>query len=119
MLAAGAAVGSNGVKAEGQSLLDNLKEYSRVLKTDGFVVASVANRASYIFDGATELDDGSLVVQNDPYNNRNGYRLHGFSNTSDIERYFSPLFKNFSFGSADNDYFGVTERVFWVVAQKK
>ena len=104
---------------EGQSLLDNLKEYSRGLKKNGFFVASVANRASYIFNGATELPDGSLVVNNDPYNNRNGYRLHGFSTSSDIVKYFSPLFKNFTFGSADNDYFGVIERVFWVVAQKK
>jgi ubiquinone/menaquinone biosynthesis C-methylase UbiE len=104
---------------EGETLLDNLKEYSRVLKKDGFVVASVANRASYIFDGATALPDGSLVVQNDPYNNRNGYRLYGFSTPSDIEQYFSPLFYNFSFGSADNNYFGISERVFWVVAQKK
>lgn len=104
---------------EGQTLLDNLNEYSRVLKKDGFVVASVANRASYIFDGATALPDGSLVVQNDPYNNRNGYRLYGFSAPSDIEQYFSPLFKNFSFGSADNNYFGISERVFWVVAQKR
>ncbi|MDO9112347.1 MAG: class I SAM-dependent methyltransferase [Polaromonas sp.] len=42
---------------DGQTLLDNLNEYSRVLKKDGFVVASVANRASYIFDGATALPD--------------------------------------------------------------
>lgn len=104
---------------EGQTLLDNLNEYSRVLKKDGFVVASVANRASYIFDGATALPDGSLVVQNDPYNNRNGYRLHGFAASSDIEQYFSPLFKNFSFGSADNDYYGISEKVFWVVCQKR
>ncbi|WP_265214664.1 class I SAM-dependent methyltransferase [Herbaspirillum lusitanum] len=104
---------------EGQTLQDNLKEYSRVLKPGGFVIASVANRSSYIFEGAKELADGSLEVANDPYNNRNGYRLHGFSNTADIENYFSPLFNNFSFGAADNDYYGISERVFWVICQKK
>ena len=104
---------------EGQTLQDNLKEYARVLKPGGFVVASVANRASYIFNGAKALPDGSMEVANDPYNNRNGYRLHGFANTADIEVYFSPLFENFSFGSADNDYYGISERVFWVVCQKK
>lgn len=104
---------------EGQTLLDNLNEYSRVLKKGGFVVASVANRASYIFDGAAELSDGSLVVKNDPYNNRNGYRLHGFSTTAQIEKYFSPLFENFSFGSANNEYYGISEKVFWVVCQKR
>jgi SAM-dependent methyltransferase len=103
---------------EGQTLFDNLKEYSRVLKKDGFLVASVANKASYIFDDAQELPDGSMLVMKDPYNNRNGYRLHAFSATPNIEQYFSPLFKNFSFGSADNDYYGISERVFWVVCQK-
>lgn len=103
---------------EGQSLLDNLKEYSRVLKKGGFLIASVADKSSYIFDGAQELSDGSLLVMNDPYNNRNGYRLHAFATTQDIEKYISPLYKNFSFGSAINDYYGISERVFWVVCQK-
>jgi ubiquinone/menaquinone biosynthesis C-methylase UbiE len=103
---------------EGQTLLDNLKEYSRVLKKDGFLIASVANKSSYIFDGAEELPDGSMIIKNDPYNNRKGYRLHAFAATPDVEQYFSPLFKNFSFGSANNDYFGISERVFWAVCQK-
>lgn len=103
---------------EGQTLLDNLNEYSRVLKKDGYLIASVANKSSYIFDDAEELADGSLLVLKDPYNNRNGYRLQAFATQTEIEKYFSPVFKNFSFGSADNDYYGITERVFWVVCQK-
>lgn len=103
---------------EGQTLTDNLKEYSRVLKKNGYLIASVANKSSYIFNDAKELPDGSMLVMNDPYNNRNGYRLHGFAAAPDIEQYFSPLFKNFSFGSADNDYYGIVERVFWVVCQR-
>jgi SAM-dependent methyltransferase len=104
---------------EGQTLLDNLREYSRALKKDGYLIASVANKSSYIFDDAKELSDGSMLVTNDPYNNRNGYRLQAFAETPDIEQYFSPLFKNFSFGSADNNYYGISERVFWVVCQKR
>jgi ubiquinone/menaquinone biosynthesis C-methylase UbiE len=104
---------------EGQTLLDNLEEYSRVLKKDGYLIASVANKSSYIFDDAKELPDGSMLIKNDPYNNRNGYRLQAFVATRDIEQYFSPLFKSFSFGSADNNYYGISERVFWVVCQRK
>ncbi|MBA3536046.1 MAG: class I SAM-dependent methyltransferase [Tatlockia sp.] len=104
---------------EDETLLDNLKEYSRVLKKEGYLIASVANKASYIFENAQELDDGTLIVAKDPYNNRNGYRLQAFSSKEDIETYFTPLFKNFSFGSADNDYYGISERVFWVVCQKR
>lgn len=103
---------------EGQTLHDNLKEYSRVLKKDGFLIASVANKSSFIFKGAEELSDGSMRITNDPYNNRNGYRLHAFSSEADLENYFSEYFKNFSFGSADNNYYGLSERLFWVVCQK-
>lgn len=102
-----------------QTLLDNLHEYSRVLKKGGYLIASVANKASYIFQQAQSLDDGTFVIAKDPYDNRTGYRLQAFSCTEDIETYFSPLFQNFSFGSADNDYYGIRERVFWVVCQKR
>ncbi|WP_158617447.1 class I SAM-dependent methyltransferase [Legionella sp. km772] len=104
---------------EGETLIDNLAEYSRVLKKGGYLIASVADSASYIFQNARCLNDGTYVIANDPYNNRNGYRLQAFANPHEVEQFFSPLFKNFSFGSANNDYYGINERVFWVVCQKK
>jgi len=104
---------------EGESFVDNLREYARVLKKDGYVVASVASRDSYIFQDATELADGSLTVKADPYGNRNGYRLHAFRDKAALEKYMEPFFSNFSVGLADNDYYGISERVFWVVCQKR
>jgi len=104
---------------EGESFADNLREYARVLGKAGWLVASVASRDSYIFRGAAEQPDGSLVVKSDPYGNRNGYRLHAFRERGDIEAYMAPFFERFSFGFADNDYYGITERVFWVVCRKK
>lgn len=104
---------------EGDVLFDNLREYARVLKSGGFLVASVADRSSYIFEDAEQLPDGSMLIKKDPYNNRNEYRLQAFSDTQSVREYFSPLFENFSFGSADNDYYGIAERVFWVVCQKR
>jgi len=103
---------------EGESFADNLAEYARVMKSGAWLVASVASKASYIFKDAEQLADGSLRVSADPYGNRNGYRLHAFSHRQEIEDYFAPHFTNFSFGFADNDYYGVSERVFWVVCQK-
>lgn len=103
---------------EGESLSDNLAEYARVLKKGGHLAASVACKTSYIFRDAVELADGSFVICSDPYDNRNGYRLHAFSETGEIEEYFSPWFENFSFGFADNNYYGILERVFWVVCRK-
>ena len=58
-------------------------------------------------------------VQADPYGNRNGYRLQAFSERSGVEQALAPWFSDFSFGFAGNDYYGVEERVYWVVCQKK
>ncbi len=97
----------------------NLAEYARVLKTDGFLIASVADTSSYIFKNAIQQPDGSFIIKDDPYGNRNEYRLYGFSNSFQLEDYFSELYKNFSIGHAHNDYFGINEKLFWVVCQKK
>lgn len=103
---------------EGDTFADNLAEYARVLRPGGYLVASVADRASYIFEGGEALQDGSVRIRNDPYGNRNGYRLQGFSKESEIEDWFSNYFSSFSFGHASNDYYGIREKVFWVVCRK-
>jgi ubiquinone/menaquinone biosynthesis C-methylase UbiE len=104
---------------EGETFADNMKEYARVMKPGAWLVASVASRESYIFKDAIALEDGSLRIQADPYGNRDGYRLHAFTSKDEIEAYLSPWFENYSFGFADNDFFGVSERLFWVVCQKR
>jgi len=103
---------------EDETLSDNLKEYQRVLKPGGILIASVADKESYIFKGAEELADDTSRINNDPYNNRNSYRLYGVNSENEIEEDFSQYFNNFSFGKSNNDYFGINERVFWVVCQK-
>jgi hypothetical protein len=104
---------------DGESFADNMKEYARVMKSGSWLVASMASRSSYIFNNAISLEDGSLRIQTDPYSNRVGYRLQGFSSKDQIQTYLSPWFEHFSFGYADNDFYGVSERVYWVVCQKK
>lgn len=104
---------------EGETFDVNMKEYARVMKPGAWLVASVASRDSYIFQDAISLEDGTLRVQADPYGNRNGYRLQAFSGTEEIETFLSTWFYAFSFGLADNDYFGVSERLYWVVCRKR
>lgn len=104
---------------EDQNILDNLTEYARVLKTDGFLVASVADRKSYVLKDSVLQENGTSIITMDYYNNRVGYRLHAFNNENEIEEVFSKNFKNISIGHANNNYYGINERVFWVVCQKK
>lgn len=51
---------------EGETFADNMREYARVMKPGGWLVASVASRSSYIFKNAIALEDGSLRIQADP-----------------------------------------------------
>lgn len=104
---------------EGETFTNNLNEYARILKSGGYLVASVADSSSYIFDGAEQDKDGTYEIKNDPYGNRVGYRLRGFSDPDEVMESFSKHFENFSIGHANNDYYGINERVFWVVCQKK
>jgi len=104
---------------DGDNIQDNLKEYHRVLSTDGYLIASVLHQDSYILQDAKPLADGSMIVTNDPYKNRNGYRLHGFADESSIINVFSEYFGSFSFGQAHNNYYGIDENVFWVVCRKR
>lgn len=103
---------------EGDTLIDNLREYHRVLKKDGVLIASIADSESYIFKNASRLSDGTWRINNCPYQNRNGYRLQAFGEKSEIEDYFSSLFTNFCLGRSRNDYFGIDEKIFWIVCNK-
>lgn len=104
---------------EGETIIDNLKEYSRVLKKNGVLIASVVHSDSYILAGGKREADGTTTILNDPYNNRNGYRLHSFANVEDIKDVFSEYFENFSIGQGHNNWFGIDENVWWVVCYKK
>jgi len=103
----------------GETFADNMNEYARVIKPKGWLVASMGRRSSFIFKDAIPLEDGTLRIQVDPYGNRVGYRLHAFTNKDEIESCLSPWFVNFSFGSAENDYYGINEPLFWVVCQRR
>ncbi len=103
---------------DNETIINNLREYCRVLKPGGWLIASVPNINSYIFNDSIKMPDGTSLIKQDPYNNRNGYRLHAFNSTEEIEKKFNTYFKNFSFGTAQNDYFGINECLFWVVCKK-
>ena len=103
---------------ENEDLNDNLREYCRVLKPGGYLIASVADISSFIFLNGKRQSDGTVRIVTDPYNNRIGCRLQAFKNISLVKKFFSKFFTNFSFGRARNNYFDIDERVFWIVCEK-
>jgi len=104
---------------EDDSFDNNLFEISRVLKKDGYFITSLPNNDSYILKDGDRFDDGSVIVKKDPYDNRNGYKLQSFTSTKDIKSRLSKYFYNFSFGFGHNNWYGIDEKVFWVVCQKR
>jgi ubiquinone/menaquinone biosynthesis C-methylase UbiE len=103
----------------GDTFANNVREFSRVLKPGGWFIGSVPDVNSYIFTGGKQDSSGCIEITNDPYENRNGYKLRAFASNEEIQDEFSELFDTFSFGSAENNYYGIDERVRWVVCRKK
>lgn len=98
---------------------DNIHEISRVMKKGAWFITSLADKNSYIFNGGEFTENGHVFVKNDPYHNRQNCKFRAFSSQSEIIDELSGEFVNFSFGKSCNNYYGIDERVFWVVCQKK
>lgn len=104
---------------ENDSFQDNLREISRTLRSGGYFITSLPDINSYIFHNAEIRGDGHAVIKSDPYGNRNNYKMRAFQNTEEIKAELSDRFYNFSFGTAQNNYYGIDEKVFWTVCQKQ
>ena len=71
------------------------------------------------FKGCKKLKNGCYIIKNDPLKVRNGEILRRFKNKKEITKVFSKKFKNFIFGSIDDDCFGYNYHWFLVVCQKR
>jgi len=98
----------------GTTFDDTLRQYARVLKADGILIASLPEMTGSICQGAVDRGDGHYEIRNDPWGLRNGYLFRSFHDREEIVRAFSPWFKSFSLGLCRDDYYGVTIS-FWIL----
>lgn len=94
-------------------------EFARVMKTKGYLVLSIPKKTCFIYQGSKTVLDGYQMITNDPWGVRIGEVLRMFDDEGDIIRTFSPHFKDFVFGSIEDDCFGYNYHWHLVVCRKK
>lgn len=110
---------------ENSSFEDNVREMRRVLKKGGSIIANFPAfvkedvKVSFILENAIRLDEGYVIIQNDIYGIRNGYKFKTFDSKESIVRYFDNDFCNVSIGVCMDNYYGVQINQFIMTAQKK
>ena len=104
----------------GTSIKDNIREYARILKPGGYLVASVVHKDSEHLNGAKVQDNGTFLISNNPGGNNHliGYTLYAAESTEQLIYDFSPEFSCFSFGEEKFNCFGNRRHFYWIVCKK-
>tara|TARA_B110001454_G_scaffold82403_1_gene79224 strand:+ start:57 stop:746 length:690 start_codon:yes stop_codon:yes gene_type:complete len=97
----------------------HVNEHARVLKKNGYLVMSIPQLSFSYFKGSKKLNSEYCIIKNDNLKFRNGLTLRYFKNQSEIKKAFSKKFKNFIFGSVEDDCFGWNNNCHLVICQKK
>lgn len=102
----------------GTRFADNVREIARIMRPSGRFVFSLPIGTSYILRGARDVGDGHMEITADPYRVRNGSVLKKFDAAVDIELALAPHFHDLRIGSCRNDFWGIEEHVWIVVARR-
>jgi len=99
---------------------NTVKEISKKLKKNGYLICSVPTKKCFIFSDSKIVKKNYRLITNDYFGQlRNGEIMRCFDSFSDIQKEFGTAFKNFSFSKISIDCFGLPYEWFVFVAQKK
>lgn len=108
------------------SFEENLKEINRVLKPGGFFIANFPLFSqfkeipeSFILDKCEFTDDGHIIIRNDIYGIRNGYKFKAFQNKADLQKNLSSFFDELSVGYTLDNYYGIQINTLISTSRKK
>lgn len=85
----------------------HVNEYARVLKPGAVMVFSIPKPKCFIYKDGINRGNGLIEITNDPFGVRNGIILRCFKNENDIAETFGTHFEDFTFGSIEDDCFGL------------
>jgi SAM-dependent methyltransferase len=104
---------------DGGHFADNLSEIHRVIVPGGTFVLSLPMTDGYLLQGAESLGDGHVRIAHDPCGLRAGTVFRVFASPDEIERTFTPSFKDFQIGFTDDEYWGLRQRMWIVVCTRR
>lgn len=84
----------------------HVKEFARILKPGGKLIFSIPKETCFIYRESEKCKGKYRIIKNDPFKVRNGIHMRCFENKEEIESEFSCCFKDFVFGSIQDDCFG-------------
>lgn len=97
----------------------HVSEYARVLKPGGKLTFSMPKKSCFIYKGSDTSRKGYKIIRNDPFYIRNGMEMRCFEDESDILNEFAAQFSDFTFGSIEDDGFGLAYHWHIGVCSKK
>lgn len=104
---------------------DNLKEIARVIKPGGYLIANfpgftdINMPQNYILKDAIHLGDGHVIIQNDVFGIRNGYKFRPMHSPEDLVNTLSPYFEDISVGYCFDDFYGLQHNLYISTAKRK
>lgn len=104
---------------------DNLEEITRVLKPGGYFIANfpaftdLPIPSNFILNNSIATDDGHVIITNDPFGIRNGYKFKAFRSEQQIIDELSDRYCDISVGYTFDNFYGLQQNLYIVTAKKK